>query len=90
MTLFALFAPLAFFYLLSCIRILNAYERMAVFRLGRFLKVVGPGVTFLLLPIDMGVKVRLDTQIPDWQNLGERGLEERVKQIVMEGQKETR
>ena len=40
-------------WLFNCIKILNEYERGVVFRLGRMLaEPVGPGLTFLLFPID--------------------------------------
>ena len=49
-------------YVFSCIRILNEYERAGVFRLGRVLaKPVGPGLFFLLWPIDSMVRVDLRT-----------------------------
>jgi len=48
------------FYLLSCIRIVNEYERAVIFRLGRVLgQPKGPGIIFVLWPIDRAVKVSL-------------------------------
>jgi regulator of protease activity HflC (stomatin/prohibitin superfamily) len=48
------------FYLLSCIKILNEYERAVIFRLGRVLrKPKGPGLIFVLRPIDTAVKISL-------------------------------
>jgi regulator of protease activity HflC (stomatin/prohibitin superfamily) len=47
-------------YLLSCIRILNEYERAVIFRLGRVLdKPKGPGIILVLWPIDTAVKISL-------------------------------
>ena len=44
---------LLFFYVLSCIRILNEYERAVIFRLGRALsEPKGPGLIFVFWPID--------------------------------------
>src|ERR1019366_2665402 len=49
-------------YLLSCVRILNEYERAVVFRLGRVLsEPKGPGLFLLLWPIDSMVRVDLRT-----------------------------
>lgn len=45
-------------FILSWIKILREYERAVIFRLGRFLKVKGPGI-FILWPIDRLVKVSL-------------------------------
>jgi len=48
------------FYLVSCIKILNEYERAVIFRLGRVLpKPKGPGLIFVLRPIDAAVRVSL-------------------------------
>ncbi len=45
--------------ILSSIKILKEYERAIVFRLGRFLKVKGPGIFILLPGIDRMTKVAL-------------------------------
>lgn len=43
----------------SAIRIVPEYARMVIFRLGRFVRAVGPGLVFLLPFIDRGVIVDL-------------------------------
>jgi regulator of protease activity HflC (stomatin/prohibitin superfamily) len=49
-------------YLLSCLRILNEYERAVIFRLGRVLpEPKGPGMFLLFLPIDSMVRIDLRT-----------------------------
>jgi len=49
-------------YILSCIKIVNEYERAVIFRLGRVLKKPkGPGIFFVLYPIDKMVKLSLRT-----------------------------
>ena len=54
------------FWLLSSIKILNEYERAVVFRLGRLLATAkGPGITFILFPIDRMVRVSLRTVVHD-------------------------
>lgn len=51
---------LVILYLISCIKIFNEYERAVIFRLGRVLdKPKGPGIVFVLWPIDRAVKVSL-------------------------------
>ncbi len=48
------------FYIISCIKILNEYERAVIFRLGRVLdKPKGPGLIIVLWPIDRAVRVSL-------------------------------
>lgn len=53
---------IGFLWLINCIKILNEYERGVIFRLGRLLpKPVGPGLTFILFPIDRMVRMSLRT-----------------------------
>jgi regulator of protease activity HflC (stomatin/prohibitin superfamily) len=56
--------PLFFgvFYLLNCVKVLNEYERGVVFRLGRLIpQPLGPGLVFILWPLDRLVKISLRT-----------------------------
>jgi len=49
-------------YIISCIKIVKEYERAVIFRLGRVLKhAKGPGIFFVLWPIDKMVKLSLRT-----------------------------
>ena len=49
-------------WLLNCIKILNEYERGVVFRLGRMLtQPLGPGLVFILFPIDRITRISLRT-----------------------------
>lgn len=53
-------------YLFSAIKVLNEYERGVIFRLGRLIPVPrGPGLTFVLLPIERMVRVSLRTIVHD-------------------------
>jgi len=48
------------FYLISCIKVLNEYERAVIFRLGRLRKKPkGPGLILVFAPIDRMVRVSL-------------------------------
>jgi len=50
------------FYVFQCIKILNEYERGVVFRLGRLVTTpLGPGLVFIIWPIDRLVKISLRT-----------------------------
>ncbi len=74
---------LAIIFLFQSLKILREDERMVVFRLGRFLKLVGPGWVWLIPFIDKGVKVNLNKDIPGWQVLSKIELEERIKAFVL-------
>lgn len=53
-------------YFLSCIRILNEYERGVVFRLGRVMnEPKGPGIIMVFHPIDRMERVSLRTRVHD-------------------------
>jgi len=59
-------------YLLTCIRVLNEYERAVIFRLGRVLTVPkGPGLFLLFWPIDrmVSVDLRIVTRVVEPQDV---------------------
>jgi len=74
---------LAIIFLFQSLKILREDERMVVFRLGRFLRVMGPGWVWVIPFIDKGVKVNLNKDIPGWQVLSKTELEERIRALVM-------
>jgi regulator of protease activity HflC (stomatin/prohibitin superfamily) len=51
--------------LASAIRILREYERAVIFRLGRLIKVKGPGIILLIPLVDRMVRVSLRTVVMD-------------------------
>ncbi len=60
------FLVLLVLYVLSCIQILNEYERAVVFRLGKLLpQPKGPGVVLVFRPIDRYVRISLRTVVLD-------------------------
>jgi len=53
---------LVFLYVINCIKILNEYERGVIFRLGRMIPTpLGPGLKFIIFPIDRLVRISLRT-----------------------------
>ena len=72
MMLFAEFPWLApvcvftFVYLATCIKVVNQYERAVIFRLGKLLsEPKGPGLIFILRPIDRAVIVSMRISVLD-------------------------
>ena len=51
--------------LASAVRILREYQRAVIFRLGRLIKVKGPGLILLIPVIDRMVRVSLRTVVLD-------------------------
>ena len=63
---FAMPLILLVIYLMNCIKILNEYERGVVFRLGRLMKKpLGPGLQFIIWPIDKMTRISLRTIVLD-------------------------
>jgi regulator of protease activity HflC (stomatin/prohibitin superfamily) len=59
-----IFLAILVLYLLNCIKILREYERAVVFRLGRVhLPPRGPGLIFILRPLDQYVRVSLRQEV---------------------------
>ncbi|MFQ6056772.1 MAG: hypothetical protein ACE5J3_12410, partial [Methanosarcinales archaeon] len=63
---------------------LKENERIAVLRLGRWHRVIGPGLVIVFPIIEMGIRVSLDKYIPNWKGLPKEELKERVWQIFSE------
>jgi hypothetical protein len=58
-------------------------ERGAVFRLGRFLRVVGPGTVFVLPLVDRMCVVNLDETLPGWREVSTQELDAMVAFLVL-------
>jgi regulator of protease activity HflC (stomatin/prohibitin superfamily) len=69
--------------LAASIKVVNEFERIAVFRLGRFVNIQGPGLVLLIPGVGKGIKVNLKEKIPGWQTLSQKELEERIKRYVL-------
>jgi hypothetical protein len=65
------------------LRVLRPHERAAVFRVGRFAGVIGPGLVWSVPVIDLMLVVDLDQGVPGWQGLTEAERRERVRRLVL-------
>jgi len=65
------------------IKILKEGERLVILRLGRFLRVAGPGLVWILPFADRGIRVNLRENIPGWEALSKAELDEKIKAIVL-------
>ena len=54
------------------IKILREDERLVVSRLGRFLRIVGPGLVMILPFVDRGIRVNLRENFHGWQGLSKK------------------
>ncbi len=76
-----LFAAMILF---LCVKIAREDERIVVLRLGRFLKVAGPGLVWIILGIDKAVKINLNRDFPGWQGLSKIELDEKIKASLID------
>lgn len=83
MTHFLILIILSIIILGMSIKVVREDERIAVFRLGRFLGVLGPGLVLIFPAIDKGIKINLPEKFPGWRGLSEKELEEKVKDLVL-------
>jgi regulator of protease activity HflC (stomatin/prohibitin superfamily) len=74
---------LAILFFVSSIRIIKEYERAAVFRLGQFIAVNGPGLIYLIPILDKAKVIDLNKGVPEWQGLSKSEVDERVKLLVL-------
>ncbi|MCB0331060.1 MAG: Hsp70 family protein [Bdellovibrionales bacterium] len=72
----------ALVFLFNAIVILPESHAGAVFRLGRFLRVVKSGVNFRIPFIDLVKKVDLNKEIPEWKRLSPKAFDSAVETVV--------
>ena len=66
--------------------IVKENERGVVFRLGKFMHVTGPGLHIITPFIDKHDKINLNESIPDWQNMNDEDLEQKIRSIIISRQ----
>ncbi len=66
----------------SSLRVANERERLVVFRLGKLLRVNGPGLSVVIPFVDRAIKVNLQ-QVIGWDGLSKEELEMRVIDIAL-------
>lgn len=59
-------------------------ERYAIFRLGRYVKIAGPGLAIIVPFIDATRRINLPKHIPHWQSLSEQELRKAAQKLVCE------
>ena len=69
--------------LIMSIKVVREDYRYVIFRIGKFFRIVGPGLILILPFVDKVVKVNLSEAIPGWQTLSEEQLNEKIKYYVL-------
>ena len=70
--------------LANSVMIVREDERLVVLRLGRFMRVAGPGLVLLLPSVDRGIRVSLTRKIPGWQGMTPEQIEARVRAVAFD------
>jgi regulator of protease activity HflC (stomatin/prohibitin superfamily) len=70
------------FFFLNCVHRVRNDERFAVFRLGRFARVKGPGWIFILPFFEKKFRINLNRHFPGWEKIPERELAEKIGRYV--------
>jgi regulator of protease activity HflC (stomatin/prohibitin superfamily) len=73
------------FQIIAGIRIVPESQRFVVLRLGRFHRVLQPGLRWVLPGIDEVLHVQLNASVPDWQSLSESDLHSRLRELTVTG-----
>jgi len=68
--------------MMMCLKTLREDERLVIIRLGRFFKIMGPGIAVILPLIDRGIRVNMSRDLPGWQGLSKIELDEKIKALV--------
>lgn len=68
----------------NSIRIVPESERLAIFRLGRFFRVAGPGLVLLIPSLERAIRIKLNEKIPGWRGLSPAELETRVREVALQ------
>ena len=68
-----------------CLRIVREDCRLVIFRLGRFLRVAGPGPVFVSPHIDEVQLINLNEALPHWLSLTQEQLNEEIRILVLTG-----
>lgn len=68
------------------VRIVAEGERLVVFRLGRFHRIVSPGLNLVQWGIETARRVDLKTALPEWRSLSDQEVASRLEQLATTGQ----
>jgi regulator of protease activity HflC (stomatin/prohibitin superfamily) len=68
--------------LLLSVRRVREGQRLVVFRLNRFLRIVGPGSVIAVPWVDKVFRIDLETQVPHWRSMTEDDVAEAIKSLM--------
>jgi len=78
-----IFVILLIIILARALKVVREDQRLAIFRLGRFFTIAGPGLVLVIPIVDKGLKVNLPENIPGWQGYSRDELDEKIRTFVL-------
>ncbi len=66
-------------------KVIREDHRVVIFRLGRFLRIAGPGIVFVFPFIDEAHRIDLNKSVPQWLSMPKEQLDEQLKNMVLSG-----
>ena len=61
------------------VRVVPEQENVAVWRLGRFIGIRGPGVVMVLPLVERAIRINLDEEVPRWRFLSKEQLAREIE-----------
>ncbi len=67
----------------TAVHVINENQRGALFRLGRFERILPPGLVVSVPFLDQVIKISLVDKIPGWQGMDRDTLDQKVREIAL-------
>ena len=64
------------------VRVVPEQKKLAVWRLGRFIGIRGPGIVMVLPFVDKAIGIDLDMEVPRWRFLAKEQLAQEIERRV--------
>lgn len=65
------------------IAVVRKHERVGIFRFGQFNRVAGPGLIFVIFPVEQVVRINLNKDIDNWGKMPKMILDEKIKNFIL-------
>jgi regulator of protease activity HflC (stomatin/prohibitin superfamily) len=85
LTIIGFVLALTMAFILHGSRVVRENHRYIIFRLGRFIRVTGPGIVFLFPHIDTAINVDLNQVLPNWLTMSETDVNEQLRLMALTG-----
>ncbi len=74
---------LAILMIATSVKVVPDSRRLAMYRMGRFLRVAGPGFVLLLPFVDRAEDIHLNDAVPSWRSLSPSEIDAHVRAFLL-------